>query len=54
MEDGILNDGGLERCIEGIRELAKDKSPYLGMEFPSEAATYEFYNEYRRIVGFSI
>ncbi|XP_028114166.1 uncharacterized protein LOC114312151 [Camellia sinensis] len=49
-----MNDGGLEGGIEEMRELAKDKSPYLGMEFPSEEAVYEFYNEYGRIVGFSI
>ncbi|KAL7164882.1 hypothetical protein ACSBR2_040721 [Camellia fascicularis] len=54
MEDGIMDDGGLEGCIEEIGEMAKDKSPYLGMEFPSEEAAYEFYNEYGRIVGFSI
>ncbi|XP_028090677.1 protein FAR-RED IMPAIRED RESPONSE 1-like [Camellia sinensis] len=54
MEDGIMDDGGLEGCIEEMRELAKDKSPYLGMEFPSEEAAYEFYNEYGRIVGFNI
>ncbi|KAL7224801.1 hypothetical protein ACSBR1_026144 [Camellia fascicularis] len=35
-------------------ELAKDKSLYLGVEFLSKEATYEFYNEYERIVGFSI
>ncbi|KAF5960661.1 hypothetical protein HYC85_001870 [Camellia sinensis] len=54
MEDSIIDDGGLEGCIEEMGELAKDKSPYLGMEFPSEEAVYEFYNEYGRIVGFSI
>ncbi|KAL7200508.1 hypothetical protein ACSBR1_032435 [Camellia fascicularis] len=54
MEDGIMDDGGLEGCIEEMRELVKDKSPYLGMEFPSEEIAYEFYNEYRRIVGFGI
>ncbi|GMP33921.1 hypothetical protein CsSME_00007024 [Camellia sinensis var. sinensis] len=32
MEDSIMDDGGLEGCIEEMRELAKDKSPYLGME----------------------
>ncbi|KAL7176257.1 hypothetical protein ACSBR2_029745 [Camellia fascicularis] len=53
MEDGIMDDGGLEGCIKEMRELAKDKSPYLGMEFPSEEAAYEFYNEYGRIVGFA-
>ena len=37
-----MDDGGLEGCIEEMRELAKDKSPYLGMEFPSEEAAYEF------------
>ncbi|XP_028091132.1 protein FAR1-RELATED SEQUENCE 5-like [Camellia sinensis] len=45
-----MDDGGLEGCIEEMRELAKDKSPYLGMEFPSEKAAYEFYNEYGRRV----
>ncbi|KAL7247349.1 hypothetical protein ACSBR2_002295 [Camellia fascicularis] len=54
MEDGIMDDGGLEGCIEEMRVLAKDKSPYLGIEFPSEEAAYEFYNEYGRIVGFGI
>ncbi|XP_028124371.1 protein FAR1-RELATED SEQUENCE 5-like [Camellia sinensis] len=42
MEDSIMDDGGLEGCIEEMGELAKDKSPYLGMEFPSEEAAYEF------------
>ncbi|KAL7172200.1 hypothetical protein ACSBR2_031821 [Camellia fascicularis] len=54
MEDGIMDDGGLEGCIEEMRELVKDKSPYLDMEFSSEETAYEFYNEYRRIVGFGI
>ncbi|XP_028109693.1 protein FAR1-RELATED SEQUENCE 5-like [Camellia sinensis] len=49
-----MDDGGLEGCIEEMGELAKDKSPYLGMELLSEEAAYEFYNEYGRIVGFSI
>ncbi|KAL7201721.1 hypothetical protein ACSBR1_033423 [Camellia fascicularis] len=35
-------------------ELAKDKSPYLGMEFPSEKTAYEFYNKSGKIIGFSI
>ncbi|GMP68599.1 hypothetical protein CsSME_00028160 [Camellia sinensis var. sinensis] len=54
MKDGIMDDGGLEGYIEEMRKLAKDKSPYLGMEFPSKEATYEFYNEFGRIVGFRI
>ncbi|KAL7248037.1 hypothetical protein ACSBR2_002855 [Camellia fascicularis] len=54
MEDAIIDDGGPERYIKEIKELAKDKSLYFGMEFPSEEAANEFYNEYRRIVGFSI
>ncbi|XP_028102314.1 protein FAR1-RELATED SEQUENCE 5-like [Camellia sinensis] len=54
MEDGIMDDGGLEGCIKEMGKLAKDKSQYLGMEFPSEEVAYEFYNEFGRIVGFSI
>ncbi|XP_028081102.1 protein FAR-RED IMPAIRED RESPONSE 1-like [Camellia sinensis] len=54
MEDGIMDDGGLEGCIEELGKLAKDKSPYLSMEFPSEEAAYEFYDEFGRIVRFSI
>ncbi|XP_028073729.1 protein FAR1-RELATED SEQUENCE 5-like [Camellia sinensis] len=42
-----MEDGALE-------ELAKNSMPCVGMEFDSEEAAYEFYNEYGRIVGFSI
>ena len=49
-----MDDGGLEGCIEEMRGLVKDKSPYLDMEFPLEEIAYEFYNEYRKIVGFGI
>ncbi|KAL7258001.1 hypothetical protein ACSBR1_004179 [Camellia fascicularis] len=49
MEDGIMDDGGLEGCIEEMGKLVKDKSSYLGMEFPSEEAAYEFYNEFGSI-----
>ncbi|KAL7186566.1 hypothetical protein ACSBR2_028323 [Camellia fascicularis] len=37
-----------------LEELAKNSMPCIGMEFDSEEAAYEFYNEYGRIVGFSI
>ncbi|XP_028120014.1 protein FAR1-RELATED SEQUENCE 5-like [Camellia sinensis] len=42
-----MEDGALE-------ELAKNSIPCVGMEFESDEAAHEFYNEYGRIVGFSI
>ncbi|KAL7162410.1 hypothetical protein ACSBR2_042824 [Camellia fascicularis] len=42
-----MDDGALE-------ELANNSMPCVGMKFDSEEAAYEFYNEYGRIVGYSI
>ncbi|XP_028108771.1 protein FAR1-RELATED SEQUENCE 5-like [Camellia sinensis] len=37
-----------------LEKLANNSMPCVGMEFDSEEGAYEFYNEYGRIVGFSI
>ncbi|KAI8543732.1 hypothetical protein RHMOL_Rhmol08G0241300 [Rhododendron molle] len=42
---------GLE---ETMKELSKDYSLSLGMEFESEEDAYEFYNDHARITGFGI
>ncbi|KAL7178172.1 hypothetical protein ACSBR2_031342 [Camellia fascicularis] len=42
-----MEDGALEK-------LANNSMPCVGMKFDSEEGAYEFYNEYGRIVGFSI
>ncbi|KAL7183030.1 hypothetical protein ACSBR1_041670 [Camellia fascicularis] len=42
-----MEDGALEK-------LTNNSMPFVGMEFDSEEDAYEFYNEYGRIVGFSI
>ena len=54
MEDDRMVDGRVQGCMENAEELAKDKTPCVGMKFESEEAAYEFYNEYGRFVGFSI
>ncbi|KAL7238080.1 hypothetical protein ACSBR2_004221 [Camellia fascicularis] len=42
-----MEDGALEK-------LANNSMPCVGMEFDSEEGAYDFYNEYGRIMGFSI
>ncbi|KAG5521068.1 hypothetical protein RHGRI_033580 [Rhododendron griersonianum] len=49
MEDGVL-DG----CKEDKEELLKEPTPRIGMEFESEEDAFQFYDEYGRIMGFSI
>ncbi|KAL7246977.1 hypothetical protein ACSBR2_001982 [Camellia fascicularis] len=50
----LIEVDGLERSIEDNARLLKEHTPSLGTEFESEEITYQFYNEYRRIMGFSI
>ncbi|KAL7190810.1 hypothetical protein ACSBR2_022985 [Camellia fascicularis] len=45
---------GLERSMEVNARLLKEHTPSLGTEFDSEEIAYQFYNEYGRIMGFSI
>jgi len=53
---------GVEKLVNNIDvnivqnggESAVNYTPHLEMEFESEAAAYEFYNKYSRIIGFGI
>jgi hypothetical protein len=53
---------GVEKLVNNIHEnIAQhgeegvvDYTPHLEMEFESEVAAYEFYNEYSRRIGFGI
>ncbi|XP_028063889.1 protein FAR1-RELATED SEQUENCE 5-like [Camellia sinensis] len=45
---------GLERSIEDNTRLLKEHTPSLGTEFESKEIAYQFYNEYGRIMRFSI
>lgn len=49
-----MEDGALEGCVEDDEELLKELTPHIGMEFESEEAAFQFYNEYGRIMGFGI
>ncbi|CAL5201418.1 unnamed protein product [Lathyrus oleraceus] len=54
----------VEKCVNNIHEnivqhgegeeCVVDYTPHLEMEFESEVAAYEFYNEYGRVTGFGI
>ncbi len=44
----------IEGPAEHSEELLKECAPCIGIEFESEDAAYRFYNEYGRILGFSI
>ncbi|XP_058721616.1 protein FAR1-RELATED SEQUENCE 5-like [Vicia villosa] len=48
-----------KKCVKNIqheehRVVDYTYTPHLDMEFESEAAAYEFYNEYSRVTGFGI
>jgi len=43
-----------ESILPNSQETFVDYTPHLEMEFESEAAAYEFYNEYSRRIGFGI
>lgn len=45
---------GLEKNVEETVELFKKYVPCLKMEFETEEAAFDFYNEYGRITGFSV
>ncbi|KAL7258368.1 hypothetical protein ACSBR1_004485 [Camellia fascicularis] len=45
---------GLETVIEDNDMLLKEHTPSLETEFELEEIAYQFYNEYGRIMGFSI
>ncbi|KAL7217085.1 hypothetical protein ACSBR1_028905 [Camellia fascicularis] len=49
-----MENGGHEGCSKDMRELIKDKTPCLGMEFHAVEVANQFYNEYRRIMRFGI
>ncbi|KAL7195472.1 hypothetical protein ACSBR1_035654 [Camellia fascicularis] len=50
----LVEVDGLERSIEDNARLLKEHTPSLGTEFESKEIAYQFYNEYGRIMGFSI
>ncbi|KAJ1380295.1 FAR1 DNA-binding domain [Sesbania bispinosa] len=43
-----------ENIVQSDQESVVDYTPYLEMEFESEVAAYEFYNEYSKRIGFGI
>ncbi|XP_058208637.1 protein FAR1-RELATED SEQUENCE 12-like [Rhododendron vialii] len=49
-----MEDGGQEKNVKQNEEFFKDYTPCVGMEFESEKATFEFYNNYAGIIGFSV
>ncbi|KAL7186599.1 hypothetical protein ACSBR2_028349 [Camellia fascicularis] len=49
-----MENGGHEGCSKDMRELIKNKTPCLGMEFHAVEVANHFYNEYRRIMRFGI
>ncbi|KAG8363935.1 hypothetical protein BUALT_Bualt19G0074100 [Buddleja alternifolia] len=54
-EEELLGNGGSERLInERHSIISEEKIPKIGMEFDDEEAAYTFYNEYAKVVGFSI
>ncbi|KAG8367782.1 hypothetical protein BUALT_Bualt16G0108500 [Buddleja alternifolia] len=54
-EKELLGNGGSERLINKRHStISEEKIPKIGMEFDDEKATYTFYNEYPKVVGFSV
>ncbi|KAF7152122.1 hypothetical protein RHSIM_Rhsim01G0165100 [Rhododendron simsii] len=47
-------DSRVEGFVEHSEVLLKECTPCIDMEFESELAAFRFYNEYGRIIGFSI
>jgi zinc finger SWIM domain-containing protein 3 len=43
-----------EQNVQHRQEIIVDSEPHLEMKFDSEAAAYEFYNEYSKRIGFGI
>ena len=43
-----------EQNVHHEKESIANSGPHLGMKFESEAAAYEFYNDYNKRIGFGI
>ncbi|KAK4486777.1 hypothetical protein RD792_006638 [Penstemon davidsonii] len=52
--DYVQFEDGEKFINERYTAISNDKIPQIGMKFESEEAAYKFYNEYAKIVGFSI
>ncbi|KAG8372478.1 hypothetical protein BUALT_Bualt12G0070300 [Buddleja alternifolia] len=54
-EEELLGNGGSERLInERHSTISEENIPKIGMEFDDEKIAYTFYNEYAKVVGFSV